>query len=386
MAAANLIRRVLIIYRKNTDQRPTAILPDVPMTNIEPIYLELDDAHEGCEHYNLLVPEDITSLSKGNQSILKPDQLEFCKSLLREDPLLNWWALGKELSKIFRIELSMPSLRRLHARLCSSFKNLTADILQAEYYGWAIAALETNPDISWWCLREQLKKQHKVTASNGVFERFYLNCKSLAQVTLRDLRASYKDIALSVLNDNPDMTSYGLLKHLQQQHQINTTDNAIRDFHRELKQGTLTLSEELAMNFDRLEDKGIRKTLQKHGWKGDVRQLCKKIFCLKEWMCEIKRLFSNTEPEPNTFALPLRELLDLCCSNDDFKFWSKLLCWKFCTKCGRRRPDAMNHLESVASCNHTCRQCDQPPDFMEKDVSFKTNVMVLYLCFFISSL
>ena len=229
--------------------------------------------------------------------------------------------------------------------------------------------------ISWWCLREQLRKSHKVTASDGVFERFYTNCKSLAQVTLRDLRASYKDIALSVLNDNPDMTSYGLLKHLQQLHQINTTDNAIRDFHRELKQGTLTLSEELAMNFDRLEDKGIRKTLQKHGWKGDVRQLCKKIFCLKEWMCEIKRLFSNTEPEPNTFALPLRELLDLCCSNDDFKFWSKLLCWKFCTKCGRRRPDAMNHLESVTSCNHTCRQCDQPPDFMEKDISFKTNVM-----------
>ena len=303
MAAANIIRRALVIFRKDSDQRPTAILPDVPLATSEPIYMLLDETSPGFEHYELMLPDEMPppeELVEGNQSLLSPTQMAFCKSLWHDNPMMTWLEVGNQLAMKFHLKLSVMSLRRLHARLGhTTERRLTADELHADFYGWCIAALELEPDLTVWRMRERLRMHHHVITSDGVFQRFYDNCKSFAHVTLMHLRDSYKQIGLDLLKEDPALTTNGLLKYLQQNHQITTNQNAIRDFYQELKQGSLPMSKELSLYIDEMDDKCLKKISKKQDWHGDWKKLKKKITCLKEWTVELAKLLSNCKPHPD---------------------------------------------------------------------------------------
>ena len=61
VAAAYAIQRPIVIFRKGTEQKPTAILPTMPVDKDKTIYLLLDETSAGCEHYSLLVPKGCKS-------------------------------------------------------------------------------------------------------------------------------------------------------------------------------------------------------------------------------------------------------------------------------------------------------------------------------------
>ena len=437
MASANVLRRVLVIFRKNVDQRPIAILPDVPLTSSEPIYLLLDDAHPGCEHYDLLLTEEMPStedIVEGNQSDLQPEQLAYCQQLLLDDPLITWYMIGKQLMTKYSLKLSKPSLRRLHARLTQRVEDkpscLTAEELQARYYDWASDVIKANPKLSWWSLRSELQQQDNVTASNGVFIRFYniLPGKCTALMRLCDLRASYTDVAMALLKQEPRMTWNSLKDRLRELHQISTHDSSVRSFYQEIQrtlknkvelditeqcashasaamkvlsdsptttwselrtqlqlqiedrkaqrfhkwvlaelhQPKHTVLDELELDLESLTEDSLTELLDVYSWTGDAKLLWKQLSCLQEWMSETKRLFSKKEPDPKTCILNSKTLLDFCLKGDRFQLWSRLLCWKFCSKCGKRKAASTDWTTVPSTCVDNCRECDKLPDFMEQ--------------------
>ena len=52
----NVFCRPIVIFRKASQQRPTVFIPNVVGGESQEImYMELDEVHAGCEHYNPLV-------------------------------------------------------------------------------------------------------------------------------------------------------------------------------------------------------------------------------------------------------------------------------------------------------------------------------------------
>jgi hypothetical protein len=240
----------------------------------DPIYLELDETNPGCEHYDLLLVEE-TDIRIGaigstpsekeprmNQSAMNPEQYDFCKKLLQDKPDTSWYKLGQLLSQKYNLLLTKASLRRLHARFMKDVKKgpqrLSADELQANYYNYASELIKVDPSLSWYQLRSQLEKDRHVTASDGVFKRFYniLPSKSTAIMTLPALREHFTDIACAMIDRESAMTASLLKAKLQKQHNVTAHDSTMQTFFRELKhrsapcQSTPVLSlDDLRTNF-----------------------------------------------------------------------------------------------------------------------------------------
>jgi hypothetical protein len=181
---------------------------------------------------------------------------------LQDKPDISWYKLGQLLSQKYNLLLTKASLRRLHARFMKDVKKgpqrLSADELQANYYNYASELIKVNPSLSWYQLRSQLEKDRHVTASDGVFKRFYniLPSKSTAIMTLPALREHFTDIACAMI-DRESATTASLLKaKLQKQHNVTAHDSTMQTFFRELKhrsapcQSTPVLSlDDLRTNF-----------------------------------------------------------------------------------------------------------------------------------------
>ena len=244
----------------------------------------------------------------------------------------------------------------------------------------------------------------------------------------KDLRASYTDLAIELLQANPDMNASKLAKELKEKHGVSTHDLTMRNFWRELQrkllnepdpklkaicekhtseairilsetpainasdlrcklgllisdfmaeqfyQSTLiklqklktSLSEDLANNIQNLTVASLLKILEGRSWSGDNQLLWKRLRCLKEWMLETQLLFSKTTPDPKAGVRDLKTMTQSCLDDSDFQLWAKLLSWKFCSRCGKRFPSPTDHLAVTSSCIQNCRQCDQTPDFMEE--------------------
>jgi hypothetical protein len=130
-----------------------------------------------------------------------------------------------------------------------------------------------------------------------------------------------------------------------------------------------TLIDELAMIMNTMDFDTFLKLLKRWSWSGDAKLLWKQLRCILEWTSESRNLFSRQLPNPGHYVINLKALLTKCLDYtevDRFDVWTKLLCWKFCSKCGRRFPSSDNHLSTISSCENNCRHCDQTPDFMEQ--------------------
>ena len=254
-AAANILQRVLIVFKKESKQHPAIILPTVAALENLPIYFELDETIPGCACYDLLTLEDSNlntadlvgrippAIKTDNQSSLKQEHHEHCKQLLIDDPSISYHKLGQNLHRTFNLAISKSSLRRLHTKLKQDMgqgaKRLTADDLQANYYDYASEQTNINPSLSWYQLRARLEKDHNVTSSDGNFKRFYdiLPSKCLPLMNLNDLRERFSDIALTLMKErNWNNKSFkGALKSmLRQEHKVTAHDSSISTFLKEL--------------------------------------------------------------------------------------------------------------------------------------------------------
>ena len=56
MAAVNIMRRPIVIFKANSMEQPTPVLPTMIAMNATPIYLEVDETKDGYKYYSLLLP------------------------------------------------------------------------------------------------------------------------------------------------------------------------------------------------------------------------------------------------------------------------------------------------------------------------------------------
>jgi hypothetical protein len=207
----------------------------------------------------LLLLEKISAPVKEllNQSSLTAKHYDYCKQLLR-DYDYSWYQLGRELTCEYGFYLSKASLRRLHAKLKANIgtgpPRMSADELRTDYYQYASDVIGNNPSLSWYQLRGQLEKDHCVTASDGVFRRFYdeLPTKRKPIKSLDALREHYTDIAYALMEKELTMTWCMLKARLRKYHDVNAHDGTMMMFYKELKSG------EVARTRTLIQDRKIR--------------------------------------------------------------------------------------------------------------------------------
>ena len=299
-AAATILGRVIVVFRKDSDQLPTVCQPTRDNPTSEIIYLLLDETSPGQEHYSLLLmPHDTPT--KGNQSDLTPEQRIALRTYLSETDAVTWYQLRDKVMSDYGLELSYGTSRRLYDSLTTKEGETIGQVALHLYYNdIAFDLMIEHPNWSWASLRSALQQTYNLSISDGVMQRFYesLNLMNYPLLSIHDLRLHYTSCLEVAFKSNKKLTWIGAKRYIESEHKVTANDITMRRFWKEIaaaaNQVRMLNVEELLQEF---KDVGLN--------------LLHETKCLQDFSSELSKLKVTAQDfDMRRFYTKLQEISD----------------------------------------------------------------------------
>ena len=310
-----------------------------------------------------------------SRNMLEECYSEFCMNLLHEIPDMTWSLMKEHLKTQHQISAPDSTLKRYHQRLCDEYtrnQNKTRHILFQEEADAALNLCWTSSTWSLDVLRDFCKAK-ELLPSDVLLSEFYDYINAIKRLNLKDLTATMFD-DLCICAENCEIVDLSSMRsHMMTQHSFSLKDPELRALFAAISKKPASRDSEfialLQNSFNSLEHQSLPLLASEHRAPREANNIVKRLNALKAWQMEMSNFFASGEP---TLEPPLDTLNDLISASvleQNFDFWARILSWRFCSKCGKRWPNPMDHSQSDFNVAIPCRACDMPCEYMEKDRS-----------------